>query len=551
MHKRQEPQVRPGSAPATFPVSWEQPGDANLFWRQERQHYPDPILPLRFSLDAVAFPYGLLAAAGRYHLPIAEMRVRRINTYVYGALVPLQETSVNRAARGRRAQETLITVIGGLGEWWHEHWLPSVKDHLAFWNAFDLPRADKVAFQAHVEETLSRYRALWKIHAQIALPVAFAVSHFDDFYRDLFPRSMHFAPYDLLRGFESKTLERDRWMWRLSRRALASAVVRDVFLLEKVLGLEPALQQSAAGRVFLAELDNLLAEFGASWSGNRLTPLAIIQAYVRQPERDLEAKLAELARQREEAIARTTHALASHSPAVREKFHFLLRGAQQATVLHEDHAYWIDQLGTEHVLAVFRECGHRLAKAGVLAEPGDVMYLALEEVRAALATPLASLAETVEARRAEMVHFAQIKPPPVLGTPPAGPPPVDPISRALARVSGAPLPSTTVTRTIQGYPASAGQVQGVVRLLHSPAEAARLQPGEILVAPTTTPTWTPLFATAAAVVTDTGGILSHCAAVAREYGLPAVVGTGNATTRLRDGQPVQVDGTRGTVLILS
>ena len=74
-----------------------------------------------------------------------------------------------------------------------------------------------------------------------------------------------------------------------------------------------------------------------------------------------------------------------------------------------------------------------------------------------------------------------------------------------------------------------------------------MQPGDVLVAPATLPPWTPLFATAAAVVTDAGGILSHCAVVAREYRIPAVVGTGTATTTIRDGQMVEVDGTRGVV----
>jgi pyruvate,water dikinase len=80
-------------------------------------------------------------------------------------------------------------------------------------------------------------------------------------------------------------------------------------------------------------------------------------------------------------------------------------------------------------------------------------------------------------------------------------------------------------------------------------DAASLLPGEVLVCPTTAPPWTPLFATAAAVVTDTGGILSHCAVVAREYGIPAVVGTGVATQRIRTGQRVTVDGAAGTVTL--
>ena len=86
-------------------------------------------------------------------------------------------------------------------------------------------------------------------------------------------------------------------------------------------------------------------------------------------------------------------------------------------------------------------------------------------------------------------------------------------------------------------------------MVRSLSEAGKLRRGDVLVAPSTAPSWTPLFATVAAVVTDTGGVLSHCAVVAREYGVPAVVGTGRATTTIRDGQILEVDGDAGLVRI--
>ena len=87
-------------------------------------------------------------------------------------------------------------------------------------------------------------------------------------------------------------------------------------------------------------------------------------------------------------------------------------------------------------------------------------------------------------------------------------------------------------------------------MIRSLAEAGRLRPGDVLVAETTAPPWTPLFATAVAIVTDTGGVLSHCAVVAREYGIPAVVGTGSATSVIQEGQLVEVDGDAGIVRLL-
>jgi len=107
------------------------------------------------------------------------------------------------------------------------------------------------------------------------------------------------------------------------------------------------------------------------------------------------------------------------------------------------------------------------------------------------------------------------------------------------------------TDQIKGMPGSAGQADGRVRIVNSPEEGCQLQPGEILVAVTTNVGWTPIFPRAAAVVTDVGAPLSHAAIVARELGIPAVVGCGNATMRLKTGDRVRVDGGRGTVEILN
>jgi pyruvate,water dikinase len=105
--------------------------------------------------------------------------------------------------------------------------------------------------------------------------------------------------------------------------------------------------------------------------------------------------------------------------------------------------------------------------------------------------------------------------------------------------------------TIKGVAASPGQVTGTARVLHGPADFGQMQPGDVLVASLTTPAWTPLFAMASAVVTDIGGPLSHGSIVAREYGIPAVLGTMVATERIRSGQTVRVDGDRGTVTLLA
>jgi pyruvate,water dikinase len=103
---------------------------------------------------------------------------------------------------------------------------------------------------------------------------------------------------------------------------------------------------------------------------------------------------------------------------------------------------------------------------------------------------------------------------------------------------------------VRGTPCSPGTVTARARVLHDPRDFDSMRPGEVLVAAMTTPAWTPLFALASAVVTDVGGPLSHGSIVAREYGIPAVLGTGSATRLLRSGDEVRVDGARGTVEVV-
>jgi pyruvate,water dikinase len=105
-----------------------------------------------------------------------------------------------------------------------------------------------------------------------------------------------------------------------------------------------------------------------------------------------------------------------------------------------------------------------------------------------------------------------------------------------------------VRRAVE-HPASAGRATGPVRIVHGPADFAGFRDGDVLVAKATAPAWTPLFGRAAAVVTDGGTLAAHASLVAREYAIPAVVGTGNATTRLHAGQVVTVDGTAGTITV--
>jgi pyruvate,water dikinase len=205
-----------------------------------------------------------------------------------------------------------------------------------------------------------------------------------------------------------------------------------------------------------------------------------------------------------------------------------------------------------HLHRISLELGRRLAVAGVIDVPEDVFLLSPSEVRdTALELPRLDRRAVVAARRAEMEYFRSVPVPATLGSAPTDDAPNDPVNAALRKFFGASTPTGLDSALIRGNSGSPGRTRGPARIMHSLSEADKLRPGDVLVVETTAPPWTALFATVAAIVSDTGGILSHCAVVAREYGIPAVVGTGNATALIQDGQWLEVDGDAATVRVIA
>lgn len=218
------------------------------------------------------------------------------------------------------------------------------------------------------------------------------------------------------------------------------------------------------------------------------------------------------------------------------RFDSLLAVAQHYALLREEQARDFT-LGWP----LLRRCaalnGGRLKEADVIEGPGDAFFLTRQELRTDSPPRIAEVAR----RRADWLQQRKLDAPLVLGSFPMPGTTFDRIANA-AR-SSRQLPGDALT----GHPASPGRARGRVRLVDGPDDFALFRPGEILVARATAPAWTPLFADAAAVVTDTGNLAAHASLVAREYGIPAVVGTGNATHLLHTGQLVTVDGSKGIV----
>jgi phosphohistidine swiveling domain-containing protein len=213
----------------------------------------------------------------------------------------------------------------------------------------------------------------------------------------------------------------------------------------------------------------------------------------------------------------------------------LIRVLRHALPLREHPKYFLIRVLDLARQAVL-EAAQQLVAEGRLGSAEDVWFLTLPETIAALEDPTIELRSLVRARQAELSHFRRLKPPRVITS--TGEIPV-------VHHDGAGVPAGA----LPGTPVSAGVVEGVARVVHDPQHEALL-PGEILVAPFTDPGWTPLFIHAAGLVMEVGGMMTHGSVVAREYGLPAVVGVVDATHLIRTGQRIRVHGDRGYIELL-
>jgi len=240
-----------------------------------------------------------------------------------------------------------------------------------------------------------------------------------------------------------------------------------------------------------------------------------------------------------EAAQTAAFAALESSPRRLEALRSLLAEAQRLVPLREAQARELTLSWPAMRRGVLR-IGQHLADKGMITAPDDVFFLRRTEALEGVAADVPSAVDTAD-RRALRQAQAALRPPMYVGHMGAG---MRRLIEAFPRLVGA---APTDRAIVSGTPVSPGRASGLVRVIHGPADFDQLQQGEILVAPLTAPAWTPLFTRAAGVVTDVGSAASHASIVAREYGIPAVVGTEDATSRLRTGMAVIVDGTTGNV----
>jgi rifampicin phosphotransferase len=276
-----------------------------------------------------------------------------------------------------------------------------------------------------------------------------------------------------------------------------------------------------------------------------LPVLLSLKAMVQRPGHDPRARQRSIVAERE---ARTEETVRSFDPLRRRLFQVLLGWAQRFGPYREQALFYMGA-GWPTLRALALELGRRLVERGSLSAAEDIFFLETPEIQAAITARSAGqawpeLARLARERRELREARKQLHPPPVV--PPGHKLRFGPFNMSAWETQRHNEPTGAVLR---GFAVSPGRVTAPSSVIRSPADFSRMEPDTILVCPTTTPAWTPLFSQARALVTDVGGVLAHGSIVAREYGIPAVLGTGEASQRIRHGQSVTVDGDRGLVFL--
>ncbi|MFO7682555.1 MAG: PEP-utilizing enzyme, partial [Chloroflexota bacterium] len=546
------------------PIEWSLPGGKGQYLRgSAAELLPDPMSPLFETTGLTMLNEGTRQLfAYIVGQPAAEVKnvIYAINGYAYLTTNFTKKQWFMMLTRG-------LVIIVRLFKNGEAHWREQVHRPyaavVAGWQERPLPETPAVDLWHGVQE-LVRFGMATYNSLQVGIIPTSTTSEtiFTKTYEKLLRRENDPPALTFLIGFDSLPILAEKSLFDVAAWTAEQETLAEFLLETPTAQLAAALAHgSAPAGANAAEWVGFQAQFAAHLNrfGHTLydldflkaTPandpaplLETIQVYLRGQGSDPYERQADLREKREAAMAAMR---ARYRRGLRRwLFEKTAAWAQKAVPLREDGLADIG-LGWPQAQRMLLEIGRRGVAAGLLEQAEEIYWLERDEVETAVAAldrheELDSMAAVVAARKALWQARKQSNPPSLL------PPKAKFLGLNVEMWMPARLSQDEADR-ITGVGASPGRITGTARVLHGPDDFAQMQPGDILVAAITTPAWTPLFARATAVVTDIGGPLSHSSIVAREYGIPAVLGTGVATRRIRSGQIITVDGAAGVVLL--
>ncbi|MGH3836540.1 MAG: PEP/pyruvate-binding domain-containing protein [Pseudonocardiaceae bacterium] len=570
----------PDPAPAPVPVPVEVPPG---FWRRLSVIAPKPWTPMQRSVmhEPAARATRRLYAEFGFLLEASE--ITEIGGWTYVRRVPLggrdrsappawlMPLLIRAVPRLRRRVRDCVAAArsdkaGDFVRRWYEEWQPDLAARIPPLRDVDLAALDDRELDDHAGAVLALYERGLEINILLHAPLGLMLAELAFACRDLLGWTDTEA-FELLTGLSTASTEPARQVVELAGMAAHRPAVRDLLgqvdagTADRITAADPAFavvldayRRESCYRVLSYEIaDPTIAEI----------PELSLRLVADQLARDHDpaAEVAALSRRRAEAVAAARSALAARPATERDRFERALARAERVYPVREGNGFFTVSVPVALLRYAVLEIGARLAARGLVSRRDDVFFLELGDARAALAGA-GDRRALVTRRRGERAWIEQHPGPASYGIEP-DPPVLDglpPEARSAAEAmlwdferlyeSGASgRRQAAGARALTGVAASAGRYTGTVRVIMDESGFGKLRPGDVLVCPITSPVWSVLFASVGALVTDTGGHLAHAAIIAREYGIPGVLATGNATELLRDGQLVTVDGSAGIVAL--
>jgi pyruvate,water dikinase len=562
----------------SFPVEWTSETEKELFWVYDDLHCPKPLSPMYEDIGGWWLSCDHMFR--RFGTPFAtDWIYKNINGYLYTAAIPAvagldvstQEYNYEThpivpqdAGYAGKIGAYLGAVLPVYGlkftDWWRTRFVPEMQRNFDYIEGM-LDQKDEMSLAEVAvlfEDAIDMHDRHWKIHWMLNFAQLSATLNL----RAVMEKT-HGKVDEVLLGRLQNSANDRNWdkikaLWTMKEEVKADAALSAIFAAPAATAIVPALKASERGRRFIDEkVVPYQKEFGwhAVWSHEFIFPsfredmVPVVQLVRDQVASDYDYPSA-IAKLKADIDGAAKDILAGLEGEALEE----MRAANEINLrmapLTPDHHFYIDQGANAHVRLVLVAIGEKLVELGVLDAPDDVILFRYNELRAFIGNPTGIDGRAiVAAAKAKRAAAEKVQPRDWVGS-------VTKTQLAFPYLNLWGFPDKFTRSNVQvhgqvsGIAGSPGVVEGVARVVMSEAEFDGLMEGEILVCQMTNPAWQVLYGKIIAVVTDAGGTVSHPAVLAREYGIPAVVGTSVATSTIKTGDRLRVDGNAGLVEIL-
>ena len=559
-----------------FPIEWRE-GERDLFWIYDDLHIPNPVSPMFFDIGGWWLTCDHMFR--RFGTPFAcDWIAKEINGYVYTAAVPCesdlhseateyQSRYVPRVPRDPEHAAQIGTYLGwvlpeyagNFLAWWRERLRPEIERNFAYLDGIDYDGATMRELAVYLEDAIDVHDRHWKIHWMLNFAQFASTQDLNAVIAEVRGEEDPGLMGRLQSSLEDRNWDSIEDLWKIKEEIKGDGELAAAFEGQTAEDVGRALEDSERGRRLIEErIVRHQTAFGykSIWSHEfafktwREDPAPILEAVRGYLATDYDYP-SNIASVRDDLEAAKREVMEGVEGDAAERLRTALELSLGMNSLTPDHHFYVDQGTNARLRVVLIAIGDKLVEASVLDDPEDVMYLRYNELRRLMADQAAFDApELVSDRRDAREAAAERRPPSWVGT--ATKTALEFPYNALwgfPEKFYAGEPATT--GEVRGLAASPGVVEGSARFVASLDEFDQVLDGEILVCRMTNPAWVVLFTKITGLVTEAGGAVSHPAVVAREFGIPAVVGTTNAGERIKTGDRIRVNGTTGVVEILA